>query len=156
MTESRAMSPYGDSRLDWGGVKMLSISPSHKQTNTNTNTAHNDNIQKLMIADPKLDDIYCEHWTAHHHSLISVIWYNLKNEDSNAHILHCGFKHWIMIIMLWYLLCDITWRTRTAIPTFCIAVSRETAIICFLLRQAIQAKRLPATYLDDICIISWW
>ena len=41
-------------------------------------------------------------------------------------------------------------------PTFCIAVSRETAIICFLFRQAIQAITLPATYLDDICINSFY
>ena len=33
-------------------------------------------------------------------------------------------------------------------PTFCIAVSRDTAIICFLLRRANQANPLPATYLD--------
>ena len=44
----------------------------------------------------------------------------------------------------------LTWRTKTAMPTFCIAVSRETAIICFVLRQASQARRLPATYLG------WW
>ena len=33
-------------------------------------------------------------------------------------------------------------------PTFCIAVSRDTAIICFVLRRASQANPLPATYLD--------
>ena len=33
-------------------------------------------------------------------------------------------------------------------PTFCIAVSRDTAIICFVLRRANQANPLPATYLD--------
>ena len=43
---------------------------------------------------------------------------------------------------------DRTWRTRTAMPAFCIAVSRETAMICFVLRPAIQAIRLPAAYLD--------
>ena len=42
----------------------------------------------------------------------------------------------------------VTWRTRTAMPTFCIAVSRDTAIICFVLRRANQANPLPATYLD--------